>query len=87
MPIIRSLGKVKSKHRVQTGINLSQSHNASRAPLEVGSLVEVMSNTGVTVYGVVRWLGVPEGKTLEWAGIELVSLKKAIFFFFFFKVL
>ncbi|XP_019734889.1 ubiquitin carboxyl-terminal hydrolase CYLD [Hippocampus comes] len=71
MPIIRSLGQVKEKHRVQTGINLSQSHNASPAPLEVGSLVEVVSNTGVTVYGVVRWLGVPGGKTSEWAGIEL----------------
>ncbi|XP_051932734.1 ubiquitin carboxyl-terminal hydrolase CYLD [Hippocampus zosterae] len=71
MPIIRSLGQVTEKHRVQTAVHRSQSHDASRAPLEVGSLVEVVSNTGVTVYGVIRWLGVPEGKTAEWAGIEL----------------
>lgn len=42
-------------------------------PLEVGSLVEVVSNSGVTVYGVIRWIGVIEGKTGDWAGIELVS--------------
>lgn len=36
-------------------------------------MVEVMSNLGITVYGVIRWLGVPGGKTDEWAGIELVS--------------
>uniref|UniRef100_A0AAV2M5R6 ubiquitinyl hydrolase 1 n=1 Tax=Knipowitschia caucasica TaxID=637954 RepID=A0AAV2M5R6_KNICA len=40
-------------------------------PLEVGSLVEVQSNSGVTVYGVIRWTGSLEGKTGEWAGIEL----------------
>ncbi|KAG7275983.1 hypothetical protein CRUP_028540 [Coryphaenoides rupestris] len=34
-------------------------------------MVEVMSNTGVTVYGVIRWTGVPAGKTGEWAGVEL----------------
>lgn len=50
-----------------------QSLSTSHVPLEVGSMVEVMSNTGVTVYGVVRWLGVLGGKTDEWAGIELVS--------------
>ncbi|TMS19367.1 Ubiquitin carboxyl-terminal hydrolase CYLD [Larimichthys crocea] len=48
-----------------------QSLSTSHVPLEVGSMVEVMSNTGVTVYGVVRWLGVLGGKTDEWAGIEL----------------
>uniref|UniRef100_A0A3B4GU74 ubiquitinyl hydrolase 1 n=1 Tax=Pundamilia nyererei TaxID=303518 RepID=A0A3B4GU74_9CICH len=41
------------------------------AILEVGSMVEVVSNSGITVYGVIRWLGVPGGKTGEWAGIEL----------------
>uniref|UniRef100_A0A8C6UVT0 ubiquitinyl hydrolase 1 n=1 Tax=Neogobius melanostomus TaxID=47308 RepID=A0A8C6UVT0_9GOBI len=40
-------------------------------PLDVGSLVEVLSNSGVTVYGVVRWIGTLEGKTGEWAGIEV----------------
>lgn len=41
------------------------------APLDVGSMVEVVSNTGVTVYGVIHWIGTPAGKTGEWAGIEL----------------
>lgn len=49
---------------------------ASRAPLDVGSAVEVASNTGVTVYGVIRWLGLLNGKTGVWAGVELVSGKK-----------
>ncbi|KAJ3602628.1 hypothetical protein NHX12_030377 [Muraenolepis orangiensis] len=44
---------------------------ASAPPLEVGSTVEVKSNTGLTVYGVIRWTGVPVGKTGEWAGVEL----------------
>lgn len=35
-------------------------------------MVEVKSNTGVTVFGVIRWTGVPAGKTGEWAGVELV---------------
>nr|XP_046240624.1 ubiquitin carboxyl-terminal hydrolase CYLD [Scatophagus argus] len=50
-----------------------QSHRSStcHVPLDVGSIVEVVSNSGVTVYGVVRWLGVLAGKTDEWAGIEL----------------
>ncbi|TNN52518.1 Ubiquitin carboxyl-terminal hydrolase CYLD [Liparis tanakae] len=41
------------------------------ASLDLGSMVEVVSNSGLTVYGVVQWLGVPEGKTDKWAGIEL----------------
>lgn len=44
-----------------------------QVPLEVGSIVEVASSSGVTVYGVVRWLGVPAGKTDDWAGLELVG--------------
>lgn len=52
-----------------------QSSSISHVPLEVSSIVEVVSNSGITVYGVVRWLGVPRGKTNEWAGIELVSEK------------
>uniref|UniRef100_A0A3P8VS20 ubiquitinyl hydrolase 1 n=1 Tax=Cynoglossus semilaevis TaxID=244447 RepID=A0A3P8VS20_CYNSE len=39
--------------------------------LEVGSMVEVVSSTGITVYGVIRWMGVLPGKTEKWAGIEL----------------
>lgn len=50
----------------QTGLE-----STPQVPLEVGSLAEVTSNAGVTVYGVVRWIGALEGKTDEWAGIEL----------------
>ncbi|XP_077430012.1 ubiquitin carboxyl-terminal hydrolase CYLD isoform X2 [Vanacampus margaritifer] len=70
MPNIRSHGQVKGKPTEQSN-NPSPNRNTSHALLEVGSLVEIVSNTGVTVYGVVRWLGVPAGKTSEWAGIEL----------------
>ncbi|KAG8007418.1 Glutathione hydrolase 7 [Nibea albiflora] len=62
--------QVREKRMAQSVVQ-SQSSSTSCAPLEVGSMVEVMSNTGVTVYGVVRWLGVLGGKTDEWAGIEL----------------
>ncbi|XP_061779860.2 ubiquitin carboxyl-terminal hydrolase CYLD [Nerophis lumbriciformis] len=65
MPNIRSHGQA---NHTQQSIIQSPNHSA---PLEVGSLTQVVSNTGVTVYGVVRWLGVPAGKTAEWAGIEL----------------
>uniref|UniRef100_A0A3Q4N9L6 ubiquitinyl hydrolase 1 n=1 Tax=Neolamprologus brichardi TaxID=32507 RepID=A0A3Q4N9L6_NEOBR len=51
--------------------SLIQNQSLSSVPLEVGSVVEVVSNSGITVYGVIRWLGVPGGKTGEWAGIEL----------------
>lgn len=50
---------------------LTGGQGESHVPLEVGSLVEVVSNSGVTVYGVIRWIGVIEGKTGDWAGIEL----------------
>ncbi|XP_077460078.1 ubiquitin carboxyl-terminal hydrolase CYLD [Stigmatopora argus] len=67
MPNMKTYGRVKTKHperRMDPSPNLN-------APFEVGSMVEVMSNTGVLVHGVVRWLGVPAGKTSEWAGVEL----------------
>ncbi|XP_061730841.1 ubiquitin carboxyl-terminal hydrolase CYLD isoform X2 [Nerophis ophidion] len=67
MANIGTNGRVQANHTQQSII---QSPNHS-TPLEVGSLAQVVSNTGVTVYGVVRWLGVPAGKTAEWAGIEL----------------
>lgn len=51
-----------------------QSSRASQAPLEVGSIVEVESTSGLMLYGVVRWLGVLKGKTNQWAGIELVRV-------------
>lgn len=62
----------RENHTEQSG---TQSQSSARVPLEVGSMVEVVSNSGITVYGAVQWLGVPEGKTDEWAGIELVSDK------------
>lgn len=43
------------------------------APLELGSLTELQASNGATVHGVVRWIGVPEGKSEHWAGVELVS--------------
>lgn len=49
-----------------------QRSGASQEALEVGSIVEVESTSGIVLYGVVRWLGIPKGKTCEWAGIELV---------------
>ncbi|MEQ2167555.1 hypothetical protein GOODEAATRI_005269 [Goodea atripinnis] len=39
---------------------------------EVGSLVEVVNNAGITVYGVIQWLGIPQGKMDMFAGIELI---------------
>ncbi|KAM3621892.1 uncharacterized protein V6R79_017550 [Siganus canaliculatus] len=58
-------------NRTESTIIESQRSNTPPVPLEVGSMVEVMSKTGVTVYGVVQWLGIPAGKVHEWAGIEL----------------
>lgn len=66
--------QLRDSHLAQTVIQ-SQSPSISDVPLEVGSIVEVVSNSGITVYGVVRWLGFLKGKTNEWAGIELVSEK------------
>ncbi|XP_028854767.1 ubiquitin carboxyl-terminal hydrolase CYLD [Denticeps clupeoides] len=39
--------------------------------LEVGSMVELSSGSNVVLYGVIKWIGTPEGKKGEWAGIEL----------------
>lgn len=73
MPTMRSRPRQLSEnHREQT-VSRPQSLSTSHMTLEVGSMVEVESNSGITVYGVVRWLGTPGGKTGEWAGIELVS--------------
>lgn len=49
-----------------------QGSAVSQVPLEVGSIVEVESTSGIRLYGVVRWLGVLKGKRNVWAGIELV---------------
>lgn len=63
--------QVKAGHKRRSVIERN-STCTPRVPLEVGSMVEVVSNSRVTVYGVIRWLGVPAGKTEQWAGIELV---------------
>lgn len=55
-----------------SGEAVTQRSSASQGTLEVGSIVEVESTSGIMLYGVVRWLGIPKGKTTEWAGIELV---------------
>lgn len=72
MPNIGSHARpLRESHTEQSRAIQSQIPNTSHVHLEVGSLVEVVSNSGITVYGVIQWLGVPEGKTNEWAGIEL----------------
>ncbi|XP_029287955.1 ubiquitin carboxyl-terminal hydrolase CYLD [Cottoperca gobio] len=71
MPNIGSRARQVRENHTEQGVIQSQRSETSPVPLEVGSLVEVVSNLGVTVYGVVRWLGVPAGKTDDWAGIEL----------------
>ncbi|XP_038150692.1 ubiquitin carboxyl-terminal hydrolase CYLD [Cyprinodon tularosa] len=62
--------RIREKQSEQSIINY-QTPSPSPGPLEVGSLVEVVNNQGITVYGVIRWMGIPEGKTDTWAGIEL----------------
>lgn len=46
----------------------------SHYSLEVGSMAEVISLNGLKVYGVIRWIGVPDGKKHYWAGLELVRI-------------
>lgn len=71
MPNIRSHPRRVSESRPEQSAVQSPSPSATHVALEVGSMVEVVSNSGIKVYGVIRWLGVPAGKTGEWAGIEL----------------
>ncbi|XP_044076062.1 ubiquitin carboxyl-terminal hydrolase CYLD isoform X2 [Siniperca chuatsi] len=71
MPNIGSRARQVRENHTEQSVIQSQSSSTSHVPLEVGSMVEVMSNSGITVYGVVRWLGVPGKRTDEWAGIEL----------------
>ncbi|XP_040888847.1 ubiquitin carboxyl-terminal hydrolase CYLD [Toxotes jaculatrix] len=71
MPNIGSRAHQVRENHAEQSVTQSQSLSTCHVPLEVGSMVEVMSNMGITVYGVVRWLGLPAGKTDEWAGIEL----------------
>ncbi|XP_034389635.1 ubiquitin carboxyl-terminal hydrolase CYLD [Cyclopterus lumpus] len=71
MPNIESHPRQVGENRTEPSVIQSQRSSTSHGSLEVGSMVEVVSNTGVTVYGVVQWLGAPQGKTDKWAGIEL----------------
>lgn len=66
----------QEQNRLEGAVVQKQSSSTSPVPLEVGSIVEVASSSGVTVYGVVRWLGVPAGKTGIWAGLELVGCRR-----------
>ncbi|XP_034726257.1 ubiquitin carboxyl-terminal hydrolase CYLD [Etheostoma cragini] len=71
MPNIGSCAQQVRDNATEQSVIQSQSSSTSHVPLEVGSMVEVVSNTRITVYGVIQWLGPLEGKTGEWAGIEL----------------
>lgn len=78
---INSMPNMGSRERQVRGINhLDQNvtqtptQSPSHHPFEVGSIVEVTSNTGITVYGVIRWMGVLSENKNDWAGIELVSV-------------
>ncbi|KAF7650365.1 hypothetical protein LDENG_00126840 [Lucifuga dentata] len=71
MPNIQSHEQQSWEAHTDQTVLQSQSPSTSHMPLEVGSMVEVVSTTGVTVYGVIRWLGLLGEKTDEWAGIEL----------------
>ncbi|XP_014021957.2 ubiquitin carboxyl-terminal hydrolase CYLD isoform X2 [Salmo salar] len=75
---INSMPNMGSRERQVRGINhLDQNvtqtptQSPSHHPFEVGSIVEVTSNTGITVYGVIRWMGVLSENKNDWAGIEL----------------
>ncbi|XP_035244541.1 ubiquitin carboxyl-terminal hydrolase CYLD [Anguilla anguilla] len=71
---IHSLPNLRSRSRqVGGGPQKVGRVPALQSPLEVGSMVEVEveAEGGVTVYGVMRWMGVPEEHTDDWAGLEL----------------
>lgn len=72
MPNMETRTKQDVENLREQKIVQNQRMDSSQARLEVGSMVEVVSDSGVTVYGVIRWLGIPEEKKKEWAGIELV---------------
>ncbi|XP_067098595.1 ubiquitin carboxyl-terminal hydrolase CYLD [Osmerus mordax] len=71
MPNLGSRRQHVKESQTDHKVMQSQTPKVSHIPFEVGSMVEVMSNTGITVFGVIRWIGAPEGKKSNWAGIEL----------------
>lgn len=67
-----ALNSHNAKKQSISNTDVSSSIQAlSQYSLEVGSMAEVISLNGLTVYGVIRWIGVPEGKKNCWAGLEL----------------
>ncbi|XP_028261949.1 ubiquitin carboxyl-terminal hydrolase CYLD [Parambassis ranga] len=71
MPNIGSSTRRVTENHTEQSVIQNQQSTTTHDSLEVGSMVEVVSNNGTIVYGVVRWLGFPAGKSDEWAGIEL----------------
>ncbi|XP_017286020.1 ubiquitin carboxyl-terminal hydrolase CYLD [Kryptolebias marmoratus] len=71
MPSIGISARRVAENQTEPSVVPNQQLTTAHVPLEVGSIVEVVSNSGVKVYGVIRWLGIPEGKTGDWAGVEL----------------
>ncbi|XP_016297915.1 ubiquitin carboxyl-terminal hydrolase CYLD-like isoform X2 [Sinocyclocheilus anshuiensis] len=70
MPALNSRNAKKGSILLNTDVSGSI-QSLSHSSLEVGSMAEVISLNGLTVYGVIRWIGVPEGKKNCWAGLEL----------------
>ncbi|KAK6318986.1 hypothetical protein J4Q44_G00101970 [Coregonus suidteri] len=73
---INSMPNMGSRGRQVSDINhvdqnVTPTETLSSHPFHVGSLVEVTSNTGITVYGVIQWMGVFSENKNDWAGIEL----------------
>ncbi len=73
MPALNSRNAKKGSILLNTDVSYSI-QALSHSSLEVGSMAEVISLNGLTVYGVIRWIGVPEGKKNCWAGLELVGI-------------
>uniref|UniRef100_A0A673H2B4 ubiquitinyl hydrolase 1 n=1 Tax=Sinocyclocheilus rhinocerous TaxID=307959 RepID=A0A673H2B4_9TELE len=72
MPALNSRNAKKQSILLNTDVS-SSIQALSHYSLEVESMAEVISLNGLTVYGVIRWIGVPEGKKNCWAGLELDS--------------
>ncbi|XP_059393297.1 ubiquitin carboxyl-terminal hydrolase CYLD [Carassius carassius] len=70
MPALNSRNAKKGSIILNTDVS-STIQSLSHSSLEVGSMAEVISLNGLTVFGVIRWIGVPEGKKNCWAGLEL----------------
>ncbi|XP_052425518.1 ubiquitin carboxyl-terminal hydrolase CYLD [Carassius gibelio] len=70
MPALNSRNAKKGSIILNTDVS-STIQSLSHSSLEVGSMAEVISLNGLTVFGVIRWIGVPKGKRNCWAGLEL----------------